>query len=84
MLGLLCYHGPSYFTLRYYPNSKATFKQRALQPSLPNNMIIVKGTPVTARVKLKQGQIRVMFLSPRQTGRQSGTLIDALKALNFQ
>ena len=84
MLGLLCYHGPSYFLLKYYPNTKATFKQRALQPSLPNNMIIVKGTAVTARVKLKHSQIRVMFLTPRQPLRQLGTLIDALKALNFQ
>ena len=81
---MLCFHGPSYFVLKYYPNSKATFKQRALQPSMPNNMILVKGTLVTARVKLKQSQIRVMFLTPRQSHRQSGTLIDALKILNFQ
>ena len=51
---------------------------------MPNNMILVKGTLVTARVKLKQSQIRVMFLTPRQSHRQSGTLIDALKILNFQ
>ena len=80
----MCYHGSSYFTVQYYPNSKATFKQRALQPQMANSMVLVKGTPVTARVKLKQSQIRVMFLTPRQSHRQSGTLIDALKILNFQ
>ena len=84
MLGLLCFHGSSYFTTQYYPNTKATFKQRALQPQMPNSMILVKGTPVTARVKLKHGQIRVMYLSPRQPPRQAGSLIDALKALNFR
>ena len=80
---MLCYHGSSYFIIKYYPNTKATFKQRALQPQMANSMILVKGTAVTAKVKLKHGQIRVMFLAPRQPQRQAGTLIDALKALNF-
>ena len=69
--------------IKYLPNSKATFKNMKLQSSQPGYVQIPRGTPVTARAKLKHGQMSVMYLTPRQTQSQQDSLREALKALNM-
>jgi len=77
---LLCCLGNSYFKLIFYPDAKATFCKKKLLLNLPTVTKISAGTPVTARLKMKMGQvIRVMYI--KEGVEEFGTLCDALTLL---
>lgn len=77
---LLCSLRNSYFKLFFFPDAKATFGRRKLLLNLPTVTKIPAGTPVTARLKMKAGQvIRVMYI--KEGVEELGTLSDALTML---
>jgi len=80
---LLCYLGNSYFKIVFYPDSKATFKKKKLLFDRPAVVAIPVGTPVVARLKMKEGkEISVMYIKEVVEDSGNGSLQDALNNLN--
>jgi len=81
-IDLFCSLSNSFFKMVFYPDFKATFMKKKLLLSLPLAVAVPKGTPVVARLKMKEGQgIRVMYIKEVVHG-SSTTLQDALSKLN--
>ena len=79
---LLCFIENIFFTLKFRPNSQATFMKRKIDLAEPGGQVIPRGTLVTVRVQLKVGRPpRVMYLLPEDERGEVADLEEAMRKI---